>query len=81
MGTLANSKDPDKMLQALHFIRVCTVCEEEKKSLHLNLEILTCDPLIFIMGHPRLIASNQMEAFICIQRVKGACTLIRSNTA
>ena len=40
--------------------------------LHFNLESLTCHPLICTMNHlhHRLIASNQMEKFISIQRVK-----------
>ena len=39
---------------------------------HLSWEILTCDPLICTMNHPRLIVSNQIEEFISISipRVK-----------
>ena len=37
---------------------------------HLNLKILTNDPLIGTMNHPVLKISNQMEEFISIQKVK-----------
>ena len=35
---------------------------------HLNLEILTGDPLIYTMNHPKFNVSRQMEEFISIQR-------------
>ena len=35
----------------------------------LNLEILTCDPLICTINHPRFNVLNQMEEFISIQSV------------
>ena len=55
-----------------HFIGFCNVCQDylNNSKLHLNLEILTCDPLICTMRSPRFIVSNQMEEFISIQRVK-----------
>ena len=48
------------------FIRFCTVRQEK---VHLNFEILTCDPFMCTMYHPRLNVSSQMEEFISIQRV------------
>ena len=36
---------------------------------HLNLEILTCIPLICIMSYSRLVVSNQMDEFISIHEV------------
>ena len=34
----------------------------------LNLENLTCDPLIFTMNHLKLIVTNQMEGSISMER-------------
>ena len=36
---------------------------------HLNLGVLTGDPYIRTMDHPRIIVPNQMEEFITMQRV------------
>ena len=35
----------------------------------INLDILTCDPLICTLNHHRFIISSQMEKFIGIQRI------------
>ena len=35
-----------------------------------NLEILTCDPSIYKMSHPKFIVSNQKEEPICTNRFK-----------
>ena len=66
MSTLANSKDPDEMQhygafhQGLHCcLRRQKRCSEKEK-LYL-LEIITCDPSINTMGHPKLIVPNQKE--------------------
>ena len=40
------------------------------KIIHLNLEVLNCDPLLYTLNHPRPIVPNQMEEFISLQRVK-----------
>ena len=41
MSTLANNDDPDKCRKLLHFIIVCTVCQDKIQSLgaeiHLNM--------------------------------------------
>ena len=38
---------------------------------YLNLEIITCDPLLYTMNHPRFIVSNLMEEFVSIQGLTG----------
>ena len=56
----------------------CTLCGISslfaEKNLHVlktpySLEILTCEPLICTVRHPKLILSNQMEEFISIKWV------------
>ena len=49
-------------------IRVCTV--PRCQSIILNLEILTCDPLISTMTHPSFIVSKQMDESISIHGVR-----------
>ena len=51
----------------------------KRKSARLNLEILTCDPLISTMNHPWFNVSNQMEESISVQwvnHIKGQGTKI-----
>ena len=38
--------------------------------LHFYLKIMTCDPLIYRMDHPKCIESNQMEESISVYRVE-----------
>ena len=45
---------------------------------NLNLETVTCDPLMCTMSHTRIIVSNKMEEFISIQGVK-ACAYINTD--
>ena len=54
-------------IQGLH----CLLSSKQSSvtEVDLNLKILTCDPLIITMNHPRLSVSNQMEEFISIQSV------------
>ena len=73
IGTFSNREDPDEIPQnaafclGLHFCKVITVFREDK---HQNKEILTCDPLKYIMDNPFLIAFNCMGKSIRIQRVE-----------
>ena len=62
----------------LHFIRVYTVCKGEKDiqtKEYDTLKIITLHPFIFTMDYPKVIASNQKEESISIQRVKEATKL------
>ena len=56
MGTLPNSGDPE--LESALFSKIK---QSPGTEIHLNLEILIYDPLIWTMNHPRLIISNQMK--------------------
>ena len=52
----------------LYFIRVHTVCYD-KNNLQRNkyifyVKIITYDPSVYTMDHPKFIASNQKEEFI-----------------
>ena len=74
MSTLANSEDPDEMLHETAFHQRSTLFAKTKRSLRernlFYLEIITCDPSIYTMDHPKFIVSNQMEESISTQRVK-----------
>ena len=69
MSTLANSKDPDEMQryaafhQGLHCCLLRQIRCSEKEILYL-FEIITCDPSINTMGHPKFIVPNQKEDVI-----------------
>ena len=73
--TLANSEDPDEMqhnaafYQGLHYLLIQKKQSSEKK-IQFYLEIITCDPSIYTMKHPKFIVSYQVEEPISIQRVK-----------
>ena len=60
MCTLANSEDPDEMLHnaAFHQGLHCLLRQKQisEKEIHFYFEIITCDPSIYIMDHPRFIA-------------------------
>ena len=60
MRTLANSEDPDEMMRngAFHQGLNCM--------LTFYLEIITCDPSIYTMDHPKFIVSNQVEESISL---------------
>ena len=61
-----------------HFIRVCTICLDKidlhRKKYNICLEIIICDPSIYIMGHPDQTVSNFIEYSIGPKRVKTATT-------
>ena len=38
--------------------------------IHLNLDVLTCHPLIHTINHLKFIVSTQMEESISVQRVR-----------
>ena len=67
MHIFANSEDPDDTLhnaafyQGLHYLRQRRFSEKE---IQFYLEIITCDPLIYTMDHPKLVVSNKKEQFI-----------------
>ena len=52
MHTLANSYDPDEMLHnaAFHQGLHCLLRKSSEKEIQFYLEILTCDPLICVLG-------------------------------
>ena len=67
---LANSEDLDEMT---HFIRIYTVCYKyekgsTEKEMKFNFEILSCDPSLHIMEHPKLMhiirRKNPLSAFM-----------------
>ena len=72
---MAHSEDPDEMQhnaafhQGLHFLLKSK--QFSGTVIHQKLEILTCDPLIYIMDNPILFAFICMGESIKIQRVKG----------
>ena len=61
---LANSEDPDEILHhtAFHQGLHCLLRQKpsSEKEIHNYLEILTCDPSIYIIDHPNLSVSNFM---------------------
>ena len=68
MGSLAYSEDPDEMLHSAAFHRGlhCLLRQNRSsvKEIQCFLEIITCDPSIYIMDYPDLNVSNFMENFI-----------------
>ena len=60
----SNNEDPDKMLHNVTFHQGLHCLLRQKRSsgteINLYLVILTCDPLICIMSHHKLIVLNQM---------------------
>ena len=68
MCILENSDDPDKMLHNAAFYqgRHCLLDKNElqRKKYNFYMEIIACDPLIYIMDHPKFIVSNQKEESI-----------------
>ena len=73
MSTLANSDDPDEMPHmAFHLGLNCLLRQNDlqrKTYTHFYLEIITCDPSIYTMDHPKFIVSNQKEEFMSTYRV------------
>ena len=72
MGKSTNSEDPDEMPhnaafhQSLHWL--LRLKRSSGKEIQSYFEIITCDPLISTMNHPKFIASYQVEESISIQR-------------
>ena len=69
MRTLTNGEDPDEMLlnaafhhQGLHYLIRQKLSLEIK--IQFYLEIITHDPSIYTIGHPKFIVSNQKEESI-----------------
>ena len=65
MCTLAYSEDPDEMPlnTAFHKGLHCLLRQKlsSENEIQFNLEIITCNPLIYTMDHPKFIVSNQKE--------------------
>ena len=65
MGILANSEDPDEMphYAAFHLGLHCLLRLKRSsgKEIQSFFEIITCDPSIYTMNHPKFIASYQVE--------------------
>ena len=52
MGTLANSEDPDEMPHSVAFhLGLNYLLRQNIKKNNIVLEIITCDPSIYIMNH------------------------------
>ena len=68
MLTLENSEDPDEMPhntafhQGLHNLLWQKLSSEKKYIFYL--EIITCDPSLYTMDHPKFNLSNQKEESI-----------------
>ena len=68
MCTWTNSEDPDEMPHyvAFHQGLHCLIRQQQysEKDIQFYLKIITCDPSIFTMAHPKFIVSNQKEESI-----------------
>ena len=68
MCSLAKSEDLDEMphYAAFHQGLHCLLRQKlsSEKKIHIYLEIITCDPLIYTMDHSKFILSNQNEESI-----------------
>ena len=68
MCTLANSKDTDEMphhealVQGLHYL--LRQKRSTEKEIQFYLEIITCNPSIYTMDHPKFTVLNQKEESI-----------------
>ena len=62
MGTLENSEHPDEMPHnvAFHQGLNCLLRQTEKE-VQPFLEIISCDPSLYVMDHPGLIVCSFME--------------------
>ena len=59
MRSLANSKEADKMLHNAVFQQGLDSTSSREVQFHF--EIITSDPSVYTMDHPKLILSNQKE--------------------
>ena len=80
MGMLANSEDPDKMLQNVAF-RQCLHCllrqnHSSEKKIQYVLAIITCDHSIHTTDHPDLFVSASIEESIGLIRIKGSWSIV-----
>ena len=70
MDTLTNSEDPGEILhnvtfhQNLLYLLVQKMIFRERNFKQFLFEIITCEPLIYIMNHLKFIRSNQKEESI-----------------
>ena len=72
MCILANSEDPDEMLHNVALnqnLQLAKTKRSSEKKYNFYLEIIPCDPWIYIMDHPKFIVSNKKEESISAQRV------------
>ena len=68
---LADSEDPNEIPQNVEFhqgLRYLLIWKSYGNKVNLDLEILTCDPLICTMNHLKFIVLNQIEDYNSIQR-------------
>ena len=74
MCTLANHEDPDEMphIEAFHqgLLYLLRQNDLQRTKYNFYLVIITCDPSIYTMDHPKFIVSNQKEESISAIRVK-----------
>ena len=80
MAKFANSEDPDEMTQNAAFHqglhRLWMLKQSSEIWIHYNLEILTCDPLKYLMDYYIPIVVISMGKSITIQRgAKGLYTI------
>ena len=67
MSSSANSEDPDEMLHHAAFHQSTLFAKTKQysvKEIQFYLRIITCDPLIYTLDHPKLIVSNLREESI-----------------
>ena len=68
MDTLTNSEDPDEMPHNVAFHQGLHCLQRQNRSseneIQYFLEILTCDPSMYIMDYPYSIVCRFMESFI-----------------
>ena len=60
MCSLANSEDPECGISSGSTLYAMTK-ESSAQEMHFYVEIITCDPSVYTMDHPKFIASNQKE--------------------
>ena len=68
MLSLANSEVPDEMPykafhQGLHYLLRQKFDFQDKQN-NVYLEIIFCDPLIYLMDHPKFIVTNQKNPLV-----------------
>ena len=70
MRTLANSEDPDEMLHdaAFHQGHDCLLKSNafQRNKYIFFFKIITCNPSIYTLDHPKFIVSNEKEESISV---------------